>query len=250
MIVTSRFLRVFICLQVITLSAAACHAGLIHRYSFNGPAVKDSVGNVDGTLKGDAKISDGKLILDNADKTSGDDKLSYLEFNSSLLPKNASVSLVIWLTEKENPQYVRIIDFGDKSGAEGQAFIYLTSRHDDDQTKAAITATDTGSKTDVDGKRLDDGKPHMAAIVIDGTAKKLHLFIDGQESAAAVDLGDNTLDKVNPTHCWIGRSGFDADPGLSAAIEEFRVYDQALNADEVGAVYKAGARALPEDKTK
>jgi len=244
MIVASRSARLLISLLVIVSSAAACDGGLIHRYSFNQPIVKDSVGNVDATLKGAAKIADGKLVLENTDKTSGDDGVSYLEFNSSVLPKTGSVSLLIWLTEKENPQYVRIIDFGDKSGAEGQAFIYLTSRHDSDQTKAAITASDTGSKTDIDGKRLDDGKPHMAAIVIDGPAAKLHLFIDGQESAAAVDLGDNTLDKVNPVHCWLGRSGFDADPGLSANIDEFRVYDSPLTADEVAAVYKAGPGAL------
>jgi hypothetical protein len=237
--------RVVICLLIIGLGAPACQAGLIHRYSFDQSAVKDSVGNVDGTLKGTAKILNGKLVLDNTGRTSDDANLSYVEFNSSVLPKSGSVSLVIWLTEKENPQYVRIIDFGDKSGSDGQAFIYLTSRHDSDQTKAAITATDTGSKTEIDGKRLDDGKPHMAVVVIDGTAGKLHLFIDGQEAAAAVDLGDNTLEKVNPTHCWIGRSGFDADPGLSASIDEFRVYDQALTADEVAAIFKAGAGALP-----
>jgi Concanavalin A-like lectin/glucanases superfamily len=237
--------RIFLGLLVIALLTAISRAGLIHRYSFDGPTVKDSVGHIDATLKGAAKIADGKLVLENKDKTSGDDGVSYLEFNSSVLPKSGSVSLLIWLTENENPQYVRVIDFGDSTGGTGQAFIYLTSRHDSDQTKAAITATDTGSKTDIDGKRLDDGKPHMAAIVIDGAAAKLHLFIDGKESADAVDLGDNTLDKVNPTHSWIGRSGFDADPGLSATIDEFRVYDNALTADEVGAIFKAGPKTLP-----
>jgi hypothetical protein len=245
MFVNRYSIQSFVCLLALALGPTATDAGLIHRYSFKDPTVKDSVGNVDATLKGSAKIADGKLVLDNAGKTSDDAKLSYLEFNSSILPKSPSVSLVIWLTEKENPQYVRIIDFGDSDGGSGQAFIYLTSRHDSDQTKAAITASDTGSKTDIDGKRLDDGKPHMAAIVIDGTAKKLHLFIDSQEAADAVDLGDNTLDKVNPVHCWLGRSGFDADPGLSASISEFRVYDNALTAEEVAGIYKAGADAVP-----
>ncbi|MGA2229974.1 MAG: LamG domain-containing protein [Tepidisphaeraceae bacterium] len=245
MFATRHSIRSLICLLALAVGSAVANAGLIHRYSFKDPTVKDSVGNIDATLKGSAKITDGKLVLDNDGKTSDDAKLSYLEFNSSILPKSGSVSLVVWLTEKENPQYVRIIDFGDSSSGSGQAFIYLTSRHDSDQTKAAITASDTGSKTDIDGKRLDDGKPHMAAIVIDGTAKKLHLFIDGQEAAEAVDLGDNTLDKVNPVHCWLGRSGFDADPGLSASISEFRVYDNALTADEVAGIYKAGADAIP-----
>jgi hypothetical protein len=242
MITTSHFARF---LGVLVFSSAICKADLIHRYSFDGTAVKDSVGKVDGTLRGDAKIADGKVVLENSGKTSDDAKLSYIEFNSSVLPKGANASIVIWLTEKENPQYVRVLDIGDSQAGSGQAFIYLTSRHDDDQTKAAITASDTGSKTFVDGKRLDDGKPHMAAIVIDGAAKKMHLFIDGKESPDTGDLGDNTLDKVVPSHSWIGRSGFDADPGLSAAIDEFRVYDTALKSDEVAAIFKAGADALP-----
>ena len=237
--------RIVLPTLVIALTASICRADLIHRYSFNTPTPKDSVGHIDATLKGDAKIADGKLILENTGKTSDDAKLSYLEFNSSILPKSGSASLLIWITEKENPQYVRVIDFGDKSGAEGAAFIYLTSRHDDDQTKAAITATDTGSKSFVDGKRLDDAKPHLAAIVIDDKAKKLHLFIDGKESGDPTDLGENTLDKVNPTHCWLGRSGFDADLGLTAEIHEFRVYDSALSAYEIAAIYKAGPAALP-----
>ena len=34
--------------------------------------------------------------------------------------------------------------------------------------------------------------------------------------------------------------GFDADPGLIASIDEFRVYDDALSADEISAVKDAG----------
>ncbi|MGA2582772.1 MAG: LamG domain-containing protein [Tepidisphaeraceae bacterium] len=240
-----RFQRVLVLLLVVGICSAA-DAGLIHRYSFNDNTANDSVGNVNGTLKGSAKIVDGKLVLDNGDKTCDDAGLSYLEFNGSVLPaKGTSVSLVIWITAKENPQFARILDIGDKADADGQAFIYLTCRHEDDQSRAAITATDTGSKTYISGPRLDDGKPHMAAIVIDGTAKQLHLFVDGKESATAEDLGDNTLDQVRPVHNWIGKSGFDADTGLSASIDEFRVYDNPLTADEVAAINKAGPDELP-----
>src|SRR5579862_4473000 len=95
------------------------NAGLIHRYSFKDKAVKDSVGKVNATLKGGAKIEDAKLVLDNGDKTSDDANLSYLEFNDSIIPKSGSVSLVVWLTAKENKPFARIIDIGDKSGADG-----------------------------------------------------------------------------------------------------------------------------------
>jgi hypothetical protein len=183
--------------------------------------------------------------LDNGDKTSGDAGISYVEFAGPLLPKTGSASLVVWFTGKEVGQYSRLLDIGSQDAGAGSAFIYLSARTADDGSRAAISATDPGSKTAVNGDRLDDGKPHMVALVVDGTAKKLHLFVDGKEVGAGEDLGDNTLDKVKQDHSWIGRSAFDTDPALTGSISEVRVYDEALTADKAAAIFKAGADALP-----
>ncbi len=225
---------------------ASAQSGLIHRYSFKDGSAKDSVGKVDGTLKGDAKISDGKLVLDNGAKTSGDATLAYVDFGGSILPKTGSVTLMAWITASQVPQYCRIFDIGDTDpdSRVGQAFLYLVPHHDVG-AKAGITSTDTAGKSSVDADALDDGHPHMAAVVVDGTAKKLHLYIDGKEAGTADDLGDNTLDAVHPVHNYIGRSLSDVDPGLSASIREFRVYDRALPADEIAATYKAGPDVVP-----
>ena len=224
--------------------ANSANADLTHRYSFKD-GVKDSVGKVDGTLKGAAKVADGKLTLDNGDKTSGDAGISYVEFAGPLLPKTGSGSLVVWFTGKEVGQYSRLLDIGAQDAGAGSAFIYLSPRTVDDGSRAAISAADPGSKTAVNGDRLDDGKLHVAALVVDGTAKKLHLFIDGKEVGTGEDLGDNTLDKVKQDHSWIGRSAFDTDPALTGSISEVRVYDEALSADQAAAIFKAGADALP-----
>jgi hypothetical protein len=240
------FLRqILTSLALVSLLTAVANAGLIHRYSFKDGSAKDSVGSVDGVLKGTAKIADGKLVLDNTDKNSDDDSLSYLEFPSSILPKGDSVSLVVWFSGKDVGSFARVLNIGDKDGAEGKAFIYFVPRNADDQARAAITATDAAGKTAIDTDRLDDGNVHMVAVVVDGAAKKLHLYVDGKEPAAAQDLGDNTLDKVRPAHNWIGRSAYDQDAGLSASVNEFRVYDTALTADDAAAIFKAGADALP-----
>jgi len=230
---------------MMALSATSfARAELTHRYSFKS-GTKDSVGKVDATLKGSAKITNGALVLDNADKTSGDAGASYLEFAGPLLPKQGSASVLIWFTGKEVGQFSRLLDIGAADGGSGEAFIYLTPRNADDNARAAITATDAASKAAVDADRIDDGKPHVAALVVDGTGKKLHLYVDGKEVGTAADLGDNTLDKVKQDHAWIGRSGFDTDPALSATINEVRVYDEALTADQAAAIAKAGADALP-----
>ena len=248
--------RPFIGLIVMSLLSATAQAGLIHRYSFKetGAGVtvaKDSVGSIAGKLKGTgASIADGKLVLKNdASSSSGDDKVAYVEFASSLIPKNpTSVSFVFWFTAKDIGGFARLLNIGDKEGSEGRAFIYYTPRTADDQSRAAISATDVGGRVPLDNDRLDDGKPHMVAIVIDGAAKKMHVFIDGKEPHPAEDLGENTLDKIRPVQNYIGRSSFDNDPGLSATIDEFRVYDNALTLDDVTAMVKAGADALPAEK--
>lgn len=241
----TRFTRIAIAVACALNLAAMANAALIHRYSFSGSTVSDSVGKINGALKGSAKIADGKLILDNTGKNSTDEKLSYLEFDSSILPKAGSASIVIWFTAKEDGNFARVINFGTTSEGIGSAFIYFTPRTADDQARVAISATDTASKTYIDVARLDDGKPHCAAIIIDGASKKLRLFVDGKPAGTPQDLGDNTLDKVKATSNWVGKSSFDNDAGLSGTVDELRVYDQALTAEEVTAIQKAGPDALP-----
>lgn len=252
---STRTLLITAALSATFLTAATeTSAALTHRYSFTeattggtkGTVTKDSVGNTDAIVKGPAAtVADGKLTLKNEDKTSDDAQLSYVEFAAPLIPRTGSTSIAVWFNANDAGAYARLVNFGDKEGDSGSAFIYLTARNGDDQSRGAITATDAASKTAQDNERLDDGKPHMIALVIDGAAKKLHIFIDGKEPKPAEDLGENTLDKVRPTNNWLGRSSFDHDPGLSGSIDEVRVYDHALSADEAAAAFKAGPDALP-----
>ena len=246
---TMRTLALGFCLIPIWLSPA--QAGLIHRFSFtDNAAVKDSVGNIDGKLQGGATVADGKLVLKNDSKNSGDDGVQYVEFAQPLLPAKGSASLVVWFTANEIGAYSRIVDIGDQQDGEGRAFIYFTPRDAEDQSRAGITASDAASKTALDNDRLDDGKPHMVALIVDGKEKKLHVYIDGKEPKPAEALGDNVLDSVHPKHTWLGRSAFDNDPGLTASINEFRVYDNALGADDVAAAFAAGPRNLPAPATQ
>ena len=244
----NQILPVFAVCLLPFICASSSFAAITHRYSFNDPAApgKDSVGNVDAKLKGpDAKVADGKLMLKNEDKNSDDPQLSYAKFDEPIIPKTGSASIAVWFTAKDAGQYARIFNFSDKDGSEGRAFIYFTPRTSTDESRGAITATDAASKTAIDNPSLDDGKPHMVAIVIDGVSKKLHVYIDGTEPKPAQDLGDNTLDKVKPTNNWLGRSSFDQDAGLTGSIDELRTYDHALTADEVSESFKSGADTLP-----
>jgi hypothetical protein len=225
--------------------AASTNAELIHRYSFSDGG-KDSVGKVDANLKGSAKAEGGKLVLENGDKTSTDPTLSYVEFSASVLPKSGSATLMIWFTAKETQPFARLLNIGDQEAGEGRSFLYITARTADDMSRIGITPGTVDERIPLDNRRLDDGQLHVVAMVIDATNRKFRMYIDGKEPSAAVDLGEAGVDKIKPVQNWIGRSSFDNDGGLTASVDEFRVYDHALSAEEIAAVHKAGADKLPE----
>jgi hypothetical protein len=220
-------------------------AALVHRYSFNDGTARDLAGSVDGRLLGPgATIAGGQLRLVN-DAATPREKVSCLEFASAVLPKAGSASLAVWFTAKDIGGFARVINFGDSEGTEGKEFIYFSPATEERVSRVAITGSDVGSKTYIDADALDNGVPHLAVIVVDGAAKTLRLFVDGKEPRPAQHLGDNVLEKVRPVQNWLGRSSFAADPGLTAAIDEFRVYDHALTSEDALKLHEAGPDALP-----
>jgi len=77
------------------------------------------------------------------------------------------------------------------------------------------------------------------AVVIDGAAGTLHLYLDGDQMATGptatlpADLGQTTQN-------WLGQSQWSADGYFGGALDEFRIYSRPLSAGEVR--YLAGDR--------
>lgn len=229
----------------LALGSSPGRAALVHRYSFNDGTARDLVGSVDGRLFGPgATIANGQLRLVN-DAATPRERVSCLEFAGPVLPKGGSASLAVWFTAKDIGGFARVINFGDSEGTEGKEFIYFSPATEERVARVAITGSDVGSKTYIDADALDNGVPHLAVIVVDGTSRTLRLFVDGKEPRPAQHLGDNVLEKVRPVQNWLGRSSFAADPGLTATIDEFRVFDNALSPDDARKLHEAGPEALP-----
>jgi hypothetical protein len=232
------------CFATWGLAAVAAEPELVHRYSFKDGKADDSVGKVNGKLMGDAKIADGKLVLDNTGKASNDEKLSYLSFRESILPKSGSATLEVWFQSKSDGQFARVFDFGRR----GQGYLFLTV-NDGDSGRVAITNNDWGEETKIStDDKVNDNKLHMAAAVIDAKEGKFHLYIDGHEIGTGESLGENTLDKIKGTDFWLGRSLFETDAGFTGSINELRVFNSALTGEQIAAHGKAGAATLQTPK--
>jgi len=54
--------------------------------------------------------------------------------------------------------------------------------------------------------------------------------------------GDLTM--IQDVNNWLGRSNYSVDPALFASLIEFRIYEQALTAAQIGLSFRAGPGAL------
>jgi hypothetical protein len=228
-----------VAIGVLSLPLQRAYAELIHRFSFQDGGVNDSVGKTNGKPNGDAKVADGKLVLNNTGKASEDAKASYVSFGERLLPKAGSATIEAWFTSKSNGQFARVFDFGQR----GQGYLFFTVDEGNDTARAAISNNDWMDETTArSDSTVNDGKPHMVAVVIDAAAKRLRLYIDGKQHGDSEPLGNNTLENIKGANHWLGRSLYENDPAFTGTIDELRIYDTALTADDIAKQFKEGAR--------
>lgn len=232
-------------------------AAIIHRYSFNGNSVNDSVGNADGTLVNGAKVVGGQLIFDpkvnngsNTDITTG----QYVSFPSNLLHVR-SFSIETWATFGGGGNWQRILDFGNSIpnpspppvGNIGHGFIILTPSNGAGGVTGQISINSWGDPSDTDlayGPPVSTNVEHQIVYTHDPVAGFDRLFVDGAQVGVSTARVDPST--ANYSNFWLGRSQFTQDPFYKGSIDELRIYDNSLSAGTIAGDYAVGPNVLPE----
>jgi hypothetical protein len=272
---------------------------LSHRYAFNGTgtAVVDSAagGDADGESVNVELSGQGTLPL--AGLTS-DQYAGLPNRILSTLPEGApttgSITLEAWLQWSGGPAWQRIFDFGEndgplegEQGTVGLSYLFLTPRTPNEPL--LVGASPQNAKLRVAYRRpgssefevtldadiaMPSGVVTHVAVVIDGTLKRMSLYVDGKlnngiahfrnprdpaftsmrgvyDWSAPVASGDGgmvtppaiDLTVVQDINNWLGRSQFEADNELQATYYEFRIYGAALTPELVDISHKGGPDA-------
>jgi len=220
------------------INGASCiplQNSLLHRYSFEVDA-KDSVGSAHGTLMGGATISGGALTL------AGADSGQFLDLPNGLVSPLASVTIeafVTW-TGSAGGDWQRVFDFGSSSMAEGTPgtgakYLFLSAR----KLRACYTSATPPNEIFTDSNTDLSATATQLAVVVDGTAHTLTLFMDGDATGGAVPLS-LPLSAINDVNNWLGRSQFAPDDFFAGKISEFRIYDVALTGPQLKTSKKMG----------
>jgi hypothetical protein len=219
---------------------AVLEAALVHRYDF------DQKGTTANDLRGDAhalivgtSAAQGKVTFDG----SAD---AYVDLPNGVISTLQDASFEIWLEWGGGAVWTRILDFGVSDKGEGNQgsyppnYLYLTPSDgkSGNALRAAFTSNGINNEVAVRAsKPLAVGSPQHLVLVVDDSNDELRLYLNG--SLSAMNGFTEHLSSLNDVNNWLGRSNY-LDPPLKGSIEEFRVYDVALDAALVQASHDFG----------
>jgi hypothetical protein len=230
------------------IDSAVSTAGLLAYYKCDettGTTLSDSSGNgKNGTLVGPATFGPGKignaLILTATNGVDGGASGGYAQLPAGLLTSIQTMTVAAWFMVNSNTKFQRVFDFGTSSTTSSMYFTPFgsTGTPGFPQFSIRTVLTDGGlNKEDLVGTTAITISPawHHVAVVLDATGG--HLYLDGGLvfSNAAMTLRPADLGAM--PNDWIGRSEFPNDPYFDGDIDEFRVYNRALTAAEVLALF-------------
>ena len=221
---------------------------LIRRYSFNKGRAQDTIGNVHGTLKGAATATNGKLALTGAPG-------SYLQLPSwqanstGLFPKDArALTLEVWFTTQVGG-WNRVFDFGSFANGDGHSYVCLATQG----SLIMVKDRDAGGQEKIIHlPPIANGRLHQVVTVLEqvGGDLKMTGYLDGV-TQGSVTLEKASLDAIlNDIHSEsvqqnaLGKSQFKLDPFFVGSIDDFKVYNVALSAEEVARTYLGPLQAL------
>ena len=230
--------RLFLLISfVLVLSLAGnTSANLVAHWNFDdgtGGTAHDSSGNGNhGTLFGNPQWTTGHLggALD------FDGNGDYVDLPiSSLLSSLTNSTFALWVDfSNAGGGWQRIFDFGidttynmfltPRMGTNGvmRFAITISSYNDEDQTTAPST--------------LPSGWHHVA-VTLDADKSIHSLYLDGELIAEKTNARYTPSSLGKTTQNWLGRSQYSADGYFDGRLDDFRIYNRVLTAEQVKDLY-------------
>jgi hypothetical protein len=229
------------------LSAAAAPASaLIHRYSFNDGTANDSVGKANGRLVGGVTIVNGVVKFTGKDG----ERVELLANGKDGINVNAlkAVTVEAWYTADSSVPgaFQRVFDFGSTTGlgqkdSAGKSYLmFIALGKTNSRVAGSYAKISDGSypnETVAEGPNAATLAETHVAVVVDATT--ITLYLNGAQ-VQQVPLADRSLAKVSNDFALLGAPLYGNDATLLGSINEFRIYQAALSADQVAASFHAG----------
>ncbi len=204
---------------------------LIAHYNFDetsGTTVNDSsLLNNTAQLNGGAVWAVGK----NGNAVSFDGTSGYVSMPSGILSNVNDVTISAWVKLNAISQWARIFDFGTGTNS----YMFLAPQSGDSKLKFAITTNGNSYEEQINAPVLETGSWKHITVTLSGNTGIL--YVDGLEVARNESMTLKPSSLGNTTQNYIWKSQFEHDPYMDGLVDDFRIYNKALNADEVKTLF-------------
>jgi len=216
---------------------------LTHRYSFfNEPndstVATDLVASANGTVQGGAVITGGQLVLNGASGTC-------LNLPGGLITGSSAVTVEAWADFGNLPANCYLFSFGntDGSGA-GENYIFCAPQ----AARITISGVDPGYNGEQNATCGGwSGRTNLHVVAIyNPPAHYLAVYTNGM--LAGVNTAETaSLASVSNVLSYLGRSLYTSDPYAPINVDEFRIYNGALSAQQVALDAASGPAQIITD---
>jgi hypothetical protein len=197
----------------------------------SGTAAADASGNGNhGTVNGGAAWGTGQFGgAADLNGTNG-----YIALPSGLMSGADTITIAAWVNLDTVSNWTRIFDFGSGTSTS----MFLTPRNGANGKIRFAIKNNGSSEQIIDGQSaLPTGGWHHVAVTLNGSTGTL--YVDGTQVGSNTSMTIKPSDLGATTQNWIGRSQY-PDPYLDGRVDDFRIYGQALPADEIAALAAPG----------
>lgn len=141
--------------------------------------------------------------------------------------RSKQLTVATWVYCTTSSSWQRIFDFGNNTNQ----YMFLTPNNG---SELRFGIKNNGDEQVLGtGAKLSTSMWHHVAVSIGD--EKVSIYVDGQLKAETTDITLRPTD-VMPVQNYIARSQFSSDPVLKGYVDDFRIYNYELSADEVAAV--------------
>lgn len=209
-------------------------ANLKHQWTFDDGTATDHIGNITGTIMGNAKLVNKGFNT----TTNG-----YMSFPAAQIGINSypEITTEIWCTSDagKNTGWTMLSYFGGSTGGNGNNCTFVSIARAVDGSMVALETA--GFWDGVSGPEYDDGRLHHFVSTINSQTVKF--YIDGALIAVDTITAGNSIANISPTLALLGKGGWSADPNWLGIFHKYSLYDKALNEQEVLYLYQQGAES-------
>jgi alpha-L-arabinofuranosidase len=223
-----------------TVSVVSVPVTLVHRYTFSetsGTNVADSIGGAawNGALpRGGAFNGLGQLTL-------ASNLQQYVALPAGIVSNYSAVTVEAWATFPNLlPSACFFFGFGNLSGSTGYNYIFCQPKNG----RIAITATNySGEQNANSGFDFSYHTNLHVTAVFNPPLNYLALYTNGVLAVINSSV-TVSMSSVTNLYSWIGRSLYSGDAYFDFALDELRIYNGALTANDIAATDALGSGQL------